>query len=209
MAMRVHELHPTLIHVPLVLIPTATTVELLAATRPRLGSSRWALDAVGRRLWWGAAAGGLIAGLAGMAASQEVRADDPAARDAMYVHGIGNLALVTAAFGLATWRAGHRATMGSGLLALGAAGAAAYTAWLGGELVYTHGAGVKSMSAEAPAGVGDSPPLLSLEGAGRLLTDAVQGLSWLLRSTGRAFAGRERLAPEAILPGTASEPRVH
>jgi hypothetical protein len=72
-----------------------------------------------------------------------------------------------------------------------AVGAAVYTAWLGGELVYAHGAGVKRM------GAGDSPRLFSAQGPGRLLADAGRGLAWLMTRAGRLAARSEPLAPGA------------
>jgi len=80
MAMRVHELHAAMIHTPLVLLPAAALVDLGAATT---GDARRA--ALGRRLWWlGVGAAGL-AGVAGLAASQEIKADDSHAEDMMWL----------------------------------------------------------------------------------------------------------------------------
>src|SRR5215208_5904954 len=103
----VHELHPMLVHAPLVLLPLTAAVETGAATSswPR----SFVLDRVGRRLWWVTAGSALGAGLAGLAASREVRVEDQRAEDAMFVHGLGNFTLLLSAFGVATWRMGHRA----------------------------------------------------------------------------------------------------
>ena len=113
MPMRVHELHPSLIHAPLALLPAATLVDAIAATTPSR-ARRLALSSAGRTLWWAAAGSGLAAGLAGMAASQELRIEDRRARDAMFVHGIGNFTMVVAAFGVAAWRSTHRASLATG-----------------------------------------------------------------------------------------------
>jgi hypothetical protein len=75
-----------------------------------------------------------------------------------------------------------------------------YTAYLGGELVYSHGAGVKALggaTAEAPA-------LLSSAAPGRLSRDALRGLGWLLRRGKRAASGEEKVERGALLP-TASD----
>ncbi len=193
MAMHLHELHPSVIHAPLVLLPTAATLDVMAVSaRGRV--RRRALDAAGRRLWWlGVGAAGL-AGIAGMAASQEIRLEEGRARDAMWLHGIGNMGILLAGVGLASWRSTHRATPTTALLAAGAIGAALYTAWLGGELVYTHGAGVKALPSGAPSGIADSPRLLSAQAPWRLLRDAALGLRWLLGRGGRLVARREPLA---------------
>lgn len=202
MAMRTHELHPALVHAPLALLPTAAIVDLIAATRPR--GRR--LDRTERALWWATAGGALAAGLAGMAASQEIELRSQRARDMMFLHGIGNAGLVVAALGLAAWRSRNRASLTSALAGLVAAGAASYTAYLGGELVYTHGAGVTALGGAAA----EAPALFSRAGAARLGADAVGGLRWLLSRARRAASGRERVDRAALGPiaevGTGAEP---
>jgi uncharacterized membrane protein len=193
MAMQLHELHPSLIHAPLIFLPTAAILDVMAvSSRSRV--RRFALDAAGRRLWWlGVGAAGL-AGAAGMAASQEIRLEEGRARDAMWLHGIGNVGIVLTGIGLASWRTTHRATAATAALGASAVGAALYTAWLGGELVYTHGAGVKALPPGAPGGIADSPPLLSARAPWRLLRDAAQGLAWLAARGVRLVARREPLS---------------
>lgn len=192
MAMRTHELHPTLVHAPLVLLPAAALVEVLAAVRPR----ERRLQRAGRRLWWAASISGLAAGLAGMAASQEVQLDTDDARDAMFVHGIGNLTLVVSALGIAVWRARRVATPTSAVAGVVATCAAAYTAYLGGELVYAHGAGIVRLGGVAA----ESPALFSRTAPGRLGRDAVRGLLWLLRRGGRALTSKQRVSRTALGP---------
>ncbi len=191
MAMQLHELHASVIHAPLVLLPAAAAIDVAAVSvsgRVR----RRALDAAGRRVWWAGVGAAALAGVAGMAASQEVRAREPRARDAMWLHGIGNTAILLAGIGLASWRWGHRATIASASLGAGAACAALYTAWLGGELVYTHGVGVKWDGVAA-----DTPPVLSPKAPARFFADAAKGLGWLLGRAGRLVARREPLAEGA------------
>jgi uncharacterized membrane protein len=204
MAMRLHELHPGTIHAPLLLLPTSAVLEVMAvARRGRL--RRLAFDVAARNLWWGVAGSGLLSGLAGMAASQEVAVHDPRARDAMWVHGIGNLTLVIAAFGLAAWRTNHRASGATAALGVGATIGALYTAWLGGELVYGHGVGVKAMG-----GAETSPPLLSREAPGRLARDAMKGLGWLLTRARDVATRREHIQLRAVAPASeqASKPQA-
>jgi uncharacterized membrane protein len=211
MAMRVHELHPTLVHAPLVLLPTAAVVDVLAvASSGRI--RRRAYSAIGRGLWWGVAVSGLTAGLAGMAASQEVEVDEHA-RDMMLVHGLGNLGLVIAAFGVAAWRSRHRATAASAGLGVGAVAAALYTAWLGGEMVYGHGVGVKQYD-DASADPMRSPPLLSRHAPGALARDAVEGLGWLLRRGAATMTGKDAvqlqaLSPTGEMPSESRPPPIH
>lgn len=202
MAMRTHELHPALVHAPLALLPTAAIVDLVAASLPR--DRR--LDRFGRTLWWATAGSALAAGLAGMAASQEIELRSDRARDMMFLHGIGNAGLVVAALGVAAWRSRNRANLTSALAGLVAAGAAAYTAYLGGQLVYTHGAGVTALGGAAA----EAPALFSRAGPARLGLDAVRGLGWLLSRARRAASGRERVDRTALGPiaevGTGAEP---
>ncbi len=192
MTMRTHELHPSLVHAPLVLLPAATLVDGLAVAKPR----RRDLERSGRLLWWSAAWSGLAAGLAGMAASREIEVDTEHTRDMMFVHGIANLGIVVSALGIAAWRSRRRAaptSVAAGLLVSVACG---YTAYLGGHLVYAHGAGVirpRGLVAQAPA-------LFSRDAPGRLARDAVGGLYWLLCRAGRALSGRERVDRTALGP---------
>ncbi|MGC4000066.1 MAG: DUF2231 domain-containing protein [Anaeromyxobacter sp.] len=192
MAMRTHELHPSLVHVPLVLLPATAAVDLLAALAPR--DRR--LDRLARSLWWATAASGLVTGLAGMAASQEISLEGEHARDMMFIHGAGNVGLVLAALGVATWRSRHRATLTSAAAGLAASGAAVYTAYLGGELVYTHGAGVVTLGRAAA----EAPALFSRAAPGRLAGDAVRGLGWLARRAAQALTGRRRVERSALGP---------
>jgi len=193
MAMRVHDLHAAMIHAPLVMLPAAATIDLTAALTRNQGYAR-----LGRTLWWLGASAGLFAGLAGMAASQEVRADDDRASDMMWLHGMGNLALVLGAFGIAGWRTARRPTVGVAVGGLVACAATLYTAYLGGELVYTHGLGVKAMPGYTGAGVEQSPPLLSTRAPGTFLRDAIRRLVWLFRRDSCVAQSQRRLAPGAF-----------
>jgi uncharacterized membrane protein len=204
MPMRTHELHPSMVHLPLTLLPMTAFVDLAAATRPR--DRR--LDRLGQRLWWATAGVALATGLAGMAASQEVEPADDRARDMMFLHGIGNFGLVLAAFGMAAWRSRHPSNLTGAITGLLASGAATYTAYLGGELVYATGLGVRALDPRAS----DAPALLSAAGARRLVTDAAAGLSWLVTRGRRALRG-ERIDRAALGPiaeaGTGGESLQH
>ena len=192
MPMRTHELHPSIVHAPLVLLPATALLDLLAALSPR--DRR--LDRVARRLWWATAGGSLLVGLTGMAASQEIEPRSDRARDVMFLHGIGNFMLVVSAFGVAAWRSRNRASLTSAVTGLVASGASFYTAYLGGELVYTHGVGVKPLGGAAA----EAPPLFSREGPSRLARDAFRGLGWLLSRGYRAVTGREKVDRAALGP---------
>jgi hypothetical protein len=114
----------------------------------------------------------------------------------MFLHGIGNFALVLSAFGVAAWRVRNRASVTSALTGLFATGASLYTAYLGGELVYSHGAGVKALGGAAA----EAPALFSRQGPPRLARDAVRGLRWLLSRGQRAVTGRQRVDRTALGP---------
>jgi uncharacterized membrane protein len=200
MAIQLHEIHPMLIHAPLVLLPTAAITDVAAATSD-WGVKRFALDAAGRRLWWAGVGTAFAAGLAGMAASQEIRLDDDDARDAMWLHGIGNFGILLASAGLAAWRSTHRVSALSATLGATAVGAAVYTAWLGGELVYRHGAGVKGLPAGARAGVEDSPHVASASAPWRFFADAMKGMAWLFTRGSRVATRSQPLAPGAARAG--------
>lgn len=207
MALRVHELHPILVHAPLVLLPAAAIVDVAAATS-RSRVRRFALDRAGRRLWWVAVGSGIAAGLAGMAASQEIRLDDDAAKDAMWLHGMGNVGLLAAGGALGAWRRSHRATPLTAALGASAVGAALYTAWFGGELVYTHGAGVKGLPPGARAGVEESPHLLSASAPWRFVRDAFRGMAWLFGRGARLATRKAPLASGAVQGGATPMPQA-
>jgi len=198
MSMKLHELHPAMIHAPLVLLPAAAVVDLVAATAK--GPRSWWLSRFGARLWPVGAGAGLLAGLAGMAASQEVNPEDRKVSDAMYLHGIGNFGLVVAAAVMALFRARRRPSVGSATIGLVATGAAIYTAYLGGELVYGSGLGVRAMTARSGVMPG-VPDVLSRQAPGRFLRDAAKGLGWLFRRTAQIISGEVPFKRQALVHG--------
>lgn len=192
MPMQVHELHPSVIHAPLALLPAAAVIDAMAASAR--GPRRRALDTAGRRLWWLGVGTAAFAGVTGLAASQEVHLEEERARDVMWLHGMGNTAILIASAGLAAWRSGHRATATTAGIGAAVVAAALYTAWLGGSLVYTHGAGVEAAEATGAARV-HAPALLSAAAPWALVRDATRGLAWLLRRGGRMASRRQPLVP--------------
>ena len=138
MAVKLQELHPSLVHFPIALLPVAIGADLIA----HVTGSR-TLAAVGRTLMPVAAAGAAVAAAAGLVAAVEVRAEGEA--EALLVtHRNMNLALTAVTAGMAAWRA-REDEAGPGYLALGLAGlgALSYSAYLGGKMVYEHGLGVQ------------------------------------------------------------------
>src|SRR5206468_4198379 len=110
------------VHAPLVLLPAAAVVDFSAALT---GDAR--RDALGRALWWTGIGAAALAGVAGLAASQEIKADDPHTDDMMWLHGIGNTAILLGAVGVALWRTGRRASVRQAIVGLAASGLALYT----------------------------------------------------------------------------------
>jgi uncharacterized membrane protein len=197
MPMRLHELHPTLVHAPLGLLPVAAAVDFAGAfSRDRT------LHRAGRMLWGLAVGGSLLAGASGLAASQEVKVTDKHVNDAMLVHGLGNVLNTVAAAGLWAWRRRHEPTLASALIGLTSVGASVFTGWLGGELVYARGVGVKRMPAAQGEGVQDSPNLFSREAPRRLVRDVGAGLKWAVTYAAKIARGQERLDSRSISIGS-------
>ena len=186
MAMHVHEIHAASTHAPLVILPAAAIVDLMAVVT---GDRRH--RELGRKLWWLGVGAGALAGISGMAASQEIKAEETRSEDMMWLHGAANFAILLGATGIALWRSFRRPSVASAAVGLGACGAALYTAYLGGEMVYAHGVGVRTMPWIAPTGVRRSPSVTSAAAPAAFLRDAVVGFAWLVRRTLRAFSGRQ------------------
>jgi uncharacterized membrane protein len=190
--MLLHELHPSVVHAPLALIPTAVVADVIALTT---GDRAW--EKVGSRLWVAGTASALFAGVAGLAASQEVRLGEPRARDMVFLHGAGNAVVTLAAVGITTWRMRREPTVASTVLGAVGVGLALYTATLGGKMVYDHGVGINPMPGEMAQGTLKGPPLLSREAPAALVRDAAQGLGWLVARARALFSKQEPLAPGA------------
>jgi hypothetical protein len=126
-------------------------------------------------------------------------------KDMMWLHGLGNVTLVAAAFGVAFYRRSRGPSLATGLLGLGAMAASFYTAWLGGEMVYAHGTGVKSLETEEAK----APPLFSAAAPGRLARDSVAGARWLAIRTRTAVSGEEGVEAGAFGPEAAKRVGSH
>jgi uncharacterized membrane protein len=189
MGMHLHEVHAASVHAPLVTLPMAALVDAAASIS---GDRQTA--ALGRKLWWLGVGAGALAGVAGLAASQEIKAEDSRTEDMMWLHGAANFAVVLGATGMALWRTFRRPSLGTAAVGLGACGIAVYTAYLGGEMVYARGVGVRTMPWIAPTGVRESPALTSARAPGAFVRDAAKGFAWLVRRTLGLLAGRAPLS---------------
>lgn len=138
MALRLHEIHPSVVHFPLALFPASIVADLLG----RITGSR-SLMALGAKLMPVAAGSALVSGAAGLVAQQAVRAEGHA-HDLLSTHRNMNLGLIGLALAMTAVRA-RNDRPGAGYLfaGLGAVAAMNFTAYLGGKMVYEHGVGVR------------------------------------------------------------------
>jgi len=139
MGMRPHEVHPSLVHYPLALVPAAVALDAIGrvtGNQPMMNIARVFMPV--------AAASGLLAAVSGFIAARRVRARGEAGH-VLSTHRNLNVALVAVTTGMAVVRA-RQDHPSIGYLALGLAGVALmkYTAYLGGRMVYKHGVGVSS-----------------------------------------------------------------
>jgi uncharacterized membrane protein len=178
MSVRLSEIHPSIVHFPIALLPAAVGADLLA----NLTDSDRLADA-GRVLMPIAAASAVVSAAAGLIAQEEVVAEGKA-RDILATHRSLNLSLTMIGTAMAVWRMG-RERAGRGYLALGLAGLGAlgYSAYLGGKMVYEHGVGVKPADGLRD---GDSPELAPgqfREAARRTVRDLQTGIPTVIEET--------------------------
>lgn len=138
MAMRLQELHPALVHYPLALLPATLGADAVG----RITGNRFLLE-VGRRGMPLAAGSAVVAGLAGLIAQEAVEVREEA-HPTLTTHRNLNLGLTALTLVLANKRL-HRTRPSWVYLLAGAAGLGvmAYSAYLGGHMVYAQGVGVK------------------------------------------------------------------
>ncbi|HEX6533338.1 MAG TPA: DUF2231 domain-containing protein [Gemmatimonadaceae bacterium] len=184
MAMRLQEVHPALVHLPIATLPLAVGADLLgrATGDPEL------LE-VGRRSMALAAVGALASAVTGLIAQEEVSTEGES-HDMLITHRNLNLLATLTATAMATWRS--RREPNAGYLALGLAGigVVAYTAYLGGKMVYEHGVGV-----EAADGLYDERvPELKRGEMGRVARTSLRDLEKALPATVRELR-RGKVAP--------------
>ena len=103
MAMRVHEVHAAAAHAPLVILPAAALVDLAASLSDDRRQAR-----LGRRLWWLGVGAATATGVAGLAASQEIKAEDERIADMMWLHGAANFGILLGATAIALVRTFRR-----------------------------------------------------------------------------------------------------
>ncbi|CAN5510937.1 hypothetical protein BH24GEM3_BH24GEM3_05080 [soil metagenome] len=174
MTMRLQEIHPALVHMPIALLPTSLGADALGL----LTGSETLLE-MGRRTIPLAAASALLSGVFGFIAQETIEAEGEA-YDQLVTHRNLNLGLVRLTALMARSRT-RRSRPSVGYLALGLAGlgAMSYSAYLGGKMVYEHGVGV-----EAAGGVRtDLAPEVRLDNLGEVTELAVRHLEQGVRHT--------------------------
>ncbi|HEY8537791.1 MAG TPA: DUF2231 domain-containing protein [Steroidobacteraceae bacterium] len=184
--LRTHEIHPSIVHFPLTLVPAALALDAIGEA-----TDSEALMNAGKVLMPIAAASAAIAGVAGFIAQGAVRAEGEA-HEMLVTHRNLNAALVGATTAMAIYRQSRRRP-GLGYLLAGAAGllAMSYTAYLGGKMVYAHGVGVEPQGVD----VEKSPELRAGE-LGRAARESARHIVEQTRVAAREAAAGE-IAPAA------------
>lgn len=137
MAIRLQELHPMLVHLPITLVPLAIGADVVGCLTGRRAARSFARRTIGL-----AATGAVAAAVTGLIAGEEVNVEGES-RAMLMTHRNLNVAATAVTCCLAVWRLQH-SKPNAAYLATGAAGIGilGYTAYLGGRLVYGHGVGV-------------------------------------------------------------------
>lgn len=188
MAIRLQEMHPAFAHLPIALLPLAVGSDLFGSLTDNKGAHSF-----GQKAICIAAAGAVASAVTGLIAGEEVNVEG-ASQDMLITHRNLNFIATVVAGSMALWRINHRKP-NAAYFGVGAAGGGilAYTAYLGGKLVYNVGVGV-----EPAHGVyrSDAPALKSgqvrsfVKTAG---TDLVHGVQHMIQEVAKG-----RLIPTII-----------
>ncbi len=180
MAIRLQQMHPALVHLPVALLPLAVGADLLGCM-----ASNKLLLSFGQKAICIAAAGAVASAATGLIAGEEVNVEG-ASMDMLMTHRNLNFVATIVASSMAFWRANHRRPnavyLGTGVVGVGVL---AYTAYLGGKLVYDVGVGVEPAHGVYRA---DAPTLKSgqigafFRAAG---TDLVHGVQHMVQELGK------------------------
>jgi uncharacterized membrane protein len=138
MAIRLQEMHPALVHLPIALLPLAVGADVIGSL-----TDNESVLSFGPKAICIAAAGAVASAVTGLIAGEEVNVEG-ASQDMLITHRNLNFIATVVASSMALWRLNHRKPSAA-YLGVGAAGVGvlAYTAYLGGKLVYGVGVGVE------------------------------------------------------------------
>ena len=197
MAIQLQQMHPAMVHLPITLLPLAVGADLLGCvTRDK------SLHSFGQKAIVLAAVGAAAAATTGLIAGEEVNAEGDARDMLMTDRNLNFVATVVAAC-MAFGRS-RRKTPGTLYLGVGVAGVGllAYTAYLGGKLVYESGIGVATAKgvyrADAPT-LGGGPAGEFFKTAG---TDLVHGVQHMAEELGQGkFVPTLMAATEKVAAG--------
>ncbi len=189
MAVRLHEVHPALVHFPIALLPLTVAADAAGSiTRDHRLSwlGRWGMVA--------SAASAAIAGIAGLIAQEEVSVDGPS-MDTLITHRNLNLAVVALTSALAVRRLGQRRAGAAYLVTAGAAlGGLLYRGYLGGKVVYEYGVGVQPAPGPRGGVYQGGGPALTPQNAQRVLRSAAHDLGMGVKHLAQEV-GAGKLAP--------------
>lgn len=171
MAVRLHEVHPAIVHFPIALLPVAIGADLVGRAT---GSE--ALRETGRKLMPLVAASAALSAVTGLVAQEEVKAEGRA-HDVLVTHRNINLSMVVASAALAAWR-WRQGEPSAAYLALGLAGlgAVSYSAYLGSKMVYEYGVGVDAAHGIQPGRGAELVPGQLAEAGRDALHDVERGV---------------------------------
>lgn len=188
MAIQLQEMHPALVHLPIAFVPLAVGADAVGAITGNRSLMSFAQKAI-----CVAAIGAVGSAITGLIAGEEVNVKGDS-EDMLITHRNLNFVATLVAAGLALWRMKHR-NPSAVYLGVGAAGVGvlAYTAYLGGKLVYDVGVGVGPAKgvyrSDAPVlGSGQTAEFLKMAG-----TDLVHGVQHMAEEVAKG-----RLAPTLI-----------
>lgn len=182
MPMRLQEIHPSLVHYPITLLPVSIGSDLLGrvtGSRSLLQMGKWCMALT--------ALTGTASALSGLVAQEEVELT-PEARELLITHRTLNIGLVGIAAGMTIRRLRReRPSLRYLLAGLAGVGALYYSAYLGGRMVYGHGVGVAAAGGVRPGHGPELEPGKFGEAARHALDDAREGV----RTTARDYARGE------------------
>ena len=206
MAIQLQEMHPAMVHLPIALLPLAVGADVIGSMTDNESLLSFGQKAIGV-----AAVGAVASAVTGLIAGEEVNVEG-ASEDMLITHRNLNFIATLVASGMALWRFNHKkpnaAYLGVGAVGVGVL---AYTAYLGGKLVYNVGVGV-----EPAKGVyrKDAPALKSgqigsfAKTAG---TDLVHGVQHMAQELAKGrliptLIASLRKQPRASVPATVETP---
>ncbi len=180
MTMRLQEVHPALVHYPIAFLSLAVgadTLGKLTGSRTLLGTGKLGIALT--------AATGALAGVFGLIAQEEVELKSKRADDMLVTHRTLNVGFVSLATAMAISRARkHKPSFRYLALGFASMGAVAYSAYLGGKMVYEHGVGVAAADGIAEG----HGPELRWDRADELKEHALQDVRQGLRHAAQTVA---------------------